>query len=152
LAVVVDRFEAHAYEQISRGGGRVIKMIGDEVMFAVDDAAVGAEIALSLREAIATEEALPDVRIGLARGPTLSWEGDLFGPTVNLAGRLVNLARPGTVLIADDLARQVQENPAYVVRRMRATRLKGIGRVRAWALRRAVDDPPEKRRRFGRLV
>ena len=37
LAEVVDQFERLAYDVVVAGGGRVVKMIGDEVMFLVDD-------------------------------------------------------------------------------------------------------------------
>ena len=84
-------------------GGRVVKMIGDEVMFAVDDGAFAADIAIALVEALVRDPDLPGVRVGLASGPTLSWEGDLYGPTVNLASRLVNIARPNSVHISDEL-------------------------------------------------
>ncbi len=114
-------------------------MIGDEVMFAVEDGVAAAEIALGLVEAYASDETLPDVRVGLALGPTVSWEGDLFGPTVNLASRLVNLARPSTILISDDLGQQLEGSPAFTLRHLRPARLKGIGRVRSWVLRRAAE-------------
>ena len=140
LAAMVDRFEALAYEHILERGGRVVKMIGDEVMFAVDDACAAAETALALAEAYAGDDALPDVRVGLATGPTLSWEGDLFGPTVNFASRLVNLARPATVLISDDLASELRERSRFALRALRPLSLKGIGRVRVWVLRRAPLD------------
>ena len=135
LAAMVDRFEALAYEQITRHGGRVVKMIGDEVMFSADVPAVAAQIALALVAAYAGDAALPEVRVGLALGPALSFEGDLFGPTVNLASRLVNIARPGTVLISDELAEQLQGLPAFVLRSLRPLRLKGIGRAHVWVLR-----------------
>jgi adenylate cyclase len=137
LAAIVDRFEAVAYKQVLERGGRVVKMIGDEVMFCVDDGARAAEIALALVEAHARDAGLPDVRVGVASGPALAWEGDLFGPTVNLASRLVNFARPGTVLVADELGEQLQDQPGLALLHLRAVRLKGIGRVRTWVLRRA---------------
>ena len=137
LAVMVDRFETTASDHIPRHGGRVVKMIGDEVMFVADDAAVAADIALALVDAHARDPALPDVRVGLASGPTLALEGDHFGPTVNLASRLVNLARPGTVLVSDELGAQLQARPGFVLRLLRPIRLQGIGRVRTWVLRRA---------------
>jgi len=138
LAATVDRFEAIAYEQIPLRGGRVVKMIGDEVMFAADDGAVAAEMALGLVDACARDDLVPDVRVGLAAGPVVSWEGDLYGPTVNLASRLVDTGRPGSVLVSDDLGRELAGNPAFVLRHLRAVKLKGIGRVRAWVLRRAT--------------
>ncbi len=137
LAAIVDRFEAIAYEQIPERGGRVVKTIGDEVMFAADDAAVAAEIALGLVEGHAREPGLPDSRAGVAIGPILAWEGDLFGPTVNLASRLVNLARPGTVLVGEDLGEQLRDHAGFALHHLRPVRLQGIGRVRPWVLRRA---------------
>ncbi len=138
LAGIVERFEAVAYAHIPERGGRVVKMIGDEVMFSVEDGAIAAEIALSLVEAHQRDAELPDVRVGLASGPTLAWEGDLYGPTVNLASRLVNLARPRTVLLSDDLGQHLHERDGFALHHLRPVNLQGIGRVRAWVLRRAV--------------
>jgi len=138
LAVIVDRFEAIAYEHVPEHGGRVVKMIGDEVMFAVDTPQAAVEIALGLVEAHARAAELPDVRVGLARGPTLAWEGDVYGPTVNLASRLVNVARPGTVLVSDALGQDLREEPGLTLRHLRPVRLQGIGRVRSWVVRRAA--------------
>lgn len=137
LAAMVDRFEAIVYEHVPERGGRVVKMIGDEVMFAVDDGRFAADIAVALVEAHARDTHLPDVRVGLASGPALSWEGDLFGPTVNLASRLVNLARPKTVVVSGELGDALRDDPRFELRRMRAVRLKGIGRTHPWVLRRA---------------
>lgn len=72
LAAMVDRFEQLAYEHIPHYGGRVVKMIGDEVMFGVDDVSAAAEIALALVEANGRDTQLPEVRVGLALGKTLS--------------------------------------------------------------------------------
>jgi adenylate cyclase len=146
LASMVDRFEALAYEQITRRGGRVVKMIGDEVMFTADVAAVAAEIALALVDTYASDPTLPEVRVGLALGPTLSFEGDLFGSTVNLASRLVNIARPGTALVSDELAALLRNAGAFTLRSLRPLRLKGIGRAHVWVLRpakvAAAPSPP----------
>jgi adenylate cyclase len=139
LAELVDRFEAIAYEQVLERRGWVVKMIGDEVMFAAPDAAAGAEIALALVAAHATDDRLPPVRVGVAEGPTLSWEGDLVGQTVNLAHRLVNLARPGTALVSDGLASALGADVRFVLRRLRPVRLKGLGPVRACVLRPPRD-------------
>ncbi|HZR81614.1 MAG TPA: adenylate/guanylate cyclase domain-containing protein [Candidatus Binatia bacterium] len=137
LTQIVDRFEALAYEHIVERGGRVAKMIGDEVMFAAHDAGSAAEIALALADAYARESDLPGVRVALARGPTLSWEGDLYGPTVNLASRLVNLARENTVLVSEDLGGELHGDPRFETRHLRPVSLRGIGRARMWVLRRA---------------
>ncbi len=137
LAKMVDRFEALAYEHIPERGGRIVKMIGDEVMFASEDVGRAADVAVALVEAYARDADVPEVRVGLASGPTLSWEGDLYGPTVNLASRLVNLARPNAVLISDELGERLGDDPRFELRHLRPVNLRGIGRVRPWVLRRA---------------
>ena len=145
LAGMVDRFEAIGYEHVPLHGGRVIKMIGDEIMFACDDVAGGAAIALALVEAHAADPDLPDIRVGLASGPTLQWDGDLFGPTVNLASRLVNVAHPGTVLVSETVAHALDGAPDVTLRPLRPVRLQGIGRVPTWVLRRGGDEPAARR-------
>lgn len=142
LAAMVERFEAIAYEHVPGRGGRIIKMIGDEVMFAHDDPRSGAEIALALAEAHAAVPDFPDVRVGLASGPAVAWDGDLFGPTVNLASRLVAMARPRTVLVSDALGLALESAQGLALRHLRAMPLQGIGRVRSWVLRRAEPPPP----------
>jgi len=137
---VIDHFESLVYAVVPEHGGRVVKMIGDAVMFSVDRVADAAEIALSLVERNATDSKLPEIRLGLALGPTVAFGGDLFGPTVNLASRLVDLARPGTVLVSDTIGTQLEEQPGWVVRRKHRVNLKGIGRVYTWALRRQKAD------------
>ena len=139
LAGMVDRFEALGYEHVPLHGGRVIKMIGDEIMFACDDVAGGAAIGLALVEAHAADPDLPDIRVGLASGPTLQWDGDLFGPTVNLASRLVNVARPGAVLVSESIAHALEGRSELALRPLRPVRLQGIGRVKSWVLRRAGE-------------
>lgn len=135
LAAAVDRFETLAYEHIPERGGRVIKMIGDEVMFTVDDGPTAAAIALALVDAYGRDPQLPAVRVGLALGPVLAWQGDLYGPTVNLASRLVNVARTGTVLASEELGERLEQDGGFALRHVRAERLKGIGRVRMWVVR-----------------
>ena len=112
-----------------------MKMIGDEVMFSVDDPVQGAHIALALVDAHARHDDLPDVRVGVASGPTLAWEGDLFGPTVNLASRLVNFARPATVVVSEALGQQLGAEQSFELLHLRPVKLEGVGRVRTWVLR-----------------
>jgi adenylate cyclase len=136
LANVVDRFEALAFDQVAGRGGRVAKMIGDEVMFVVDDPAAALETALDLAEAYADDEILSDVRVGLSWGDVLTREGDYYGPVVNLASRIVNIALPGAVVVSDSVHGLVEGDPRYVFHTLRQRNLKDIGRVRLWRVRR----------------
>lgn len=137
LATMVDRFEMRVFDHVPEHRGRVIKMIGDEVMFCTEHVSDAIAIAFALIDAHQEDPALPDIRVGLAMGPTLSWLGDLFGPTVNRASRVVNIARPATVLVSEELVAAVRADARYTVRELRAIRLRGIGKVRLGVVRRS---------------
>jgi len=136
LADVVDHFEKIIYQEIPDRGGRVIKTLGDEVMFSNPNPHAAAETALALAAACEADELLPHVRVGVAFGSTLAWEGDLYGPTVNLAHRLVGVARPGTVIVSEDLAQKLVDDETFTLVEIRDVKLKGIGRTKPWVLRR----------------
>jgi adenylate cyclase len=110
-------------------GGRIVKTIGDEVMFITEQPAAAANIALRLAEASTQDDVLPDARAGLAYGHVLSREGDYFGQVVNLASRLTELAYPRTVLVSSDLAAALDGDPEFSLRRFGRRRVRGIGRV-----------------------
>jgi adenylate cyclase len=149
LAAVVSRFEELAHDTVVVLGGRVVKMIGDEVMFVVQTAANAAQIGLSLSEAYAGDELLSDVRVALAMGPVLVQDGDFYGPVVNLASRLVGVANPGTVLISDEFRDALggEDDHEFQTRALRTRNLKDIGRVQVWKLTRAGSEPGADRRR-----
>ncbi|MFL6244130.1 MAG: adenylate/guanylate cyclase domain-containing protein, partial [Acidimicrobiia bacterium] len=119
------------------------KTIGDEVMFVAADTASAARIALRLTERSAVDELLPEARAGLASGTVLAQEGDYYGPVVNLASRLVELARPGSVLASTELHADLADDPAFAWQRLRSRRIRDIGRVEVWALERAEQHVPE---------
>ncbi len=141
LAAVVDQFERLAYDVVIAGGGRVVKMIGDEVMFLVEDPVMAAEIALGLADASRDAAGLGDVRVGLAIGPVLEREGDAYGATVNLASRATSIAYPGTVVVSPELRAALADSEAWAFRNMRPRFLKHIGRVQLSVLRRADEAP-----------
>jgi adenylate cyclase len=141
LAEVIDQFEHLAYDVIVVGGGRVVKMIGDEVMFVVDDPLCAAEIALGLADASHDAAELSDVRVGMAIGPVVEREGDAFGVTVNLASRATSIAYPGTVVVSPELREALEGHPGLTFKNMRPRFLKNIGRVSLSVLLRADDAP-----------
>lgn len=143
LAHVIGDFEAICRDIVSVGGGRVVKTVGDEIMFLADTPEDGAQIALSLSEAIAAEPGLPDVRVGLAWGSMFSRYGDVFGPTVNLAARLEGVAEPGAVVVDADTQRAIEAAlPGSFVELARSVHeLHGIGDVEAVKLGRGDAAP-----------
>jgi class 3 adenylate cyclase len=141
LAEIVEAFEARASDIIVAGGGRVVKTVGDEVLFVGDTALVTGEIALQLAEGMAADPVVPDVRVGVAFGTVLTRLGDVFGTTVNLASRLTAIAPPGAVLVDGAMATAMAGCRGYDLRsHWRARRLRGIGQVDASLLARAATD------------
>ncbi|MCW2755688.1 MAG: adenylate/guanylate cyclase protein [Marmoricola sp.] len=140
LARLVDAFEARALAIITGHNGRIIKTIGDEVLFAADLPADAAHIALELVEEHLVDDDFPQLRVGAAWGPVLNRLGDVFGPTVNIASRLTSIVRPGRVLVDKDLAEAIESNEDFKLRRMRRVSVKGYRRLEPWALRRPLDE------------
>lgn len=136
LASLVEHFEARALEIITAHSGRIIKTIGDEILYAADRPESVALIALELVEEHARDEDFPELRVGLAWGPVLNRLGDVFGPTVNIAARLTSVARPGTVVADKELAEALEADDQFELRRMRRTAVKGYRRLEPWRLRR----------------
>jgi adenylate cyclase len=135
LAALVEGFNAEAADVIVQNGGRLVKTIGDEVMFSSLEPASTASIALSLLEAVSPDKGYPPLRIGVATGRVIPREGDLFGPTVNLANRLVVVARPGTALIDRETRDALKEDARFDAVSIGQRHLKGVGRVRPYRLR-----------------
>ena len=77
--------------------GRVVKMLGDGVMFHLRDPARAAVAGLELVER-ARDAGLPPARVGVNAGPVVVRDGDYFGRTVNVAARVVDKAGPTQVL------------------------------------------------------
>lgn len=147
LALVVRRFEELAYDIVTEAGGRVVKTIGDEAMFVVEDPVAGARIGVGLAEAYARDDLLSDVRVGMAAGPVLVRDGDYYGPVVNLAARIVGIADPGSVLVSDELHSMLEGTApwAFAGRALRPRLLKDVGRVQLWTCWRAGEGatPPD---------
>jgi adenylate cyclase len=104
LAMAVADFETLAGGVIAAHDARLVKMIGDEVMYVATDAAVAAEIALELRDAVTGHSVLAGLRGGLVFGEVVAQDGDYYGPNVNLAARIVAHAEPGQVLASATVA------------------------------------------------
>lgn len=141
LAEFVQLFETEARDRITAAGGRVVKTIGDAVLFIADDVVTGAEVALALARAGSEDEAaqVPPVRVSLTWGRVLSRFGDVFGPTVNLAARLSDIASPGSVLLDSDTASRLAPYPAFALTAIEPQEVQGIGRVEPVRLQRAYQ-------------
>ena len=144
LSEFVQRFEAAARDVVTGAGGRVVKTIGDAVLFVADDARTGARVALGLAEVLGREidseplrlagladgaRGVTPVRVGLVWGRVLSRFGDVFGPTVNLAARLTDIAEPSTVLTDPVTAAALAADDSVVLENLDPVELHGLGTV-----------------------
>ena len=105
LAVVLAEFDERVTGVVYRGNGQLIKTLGDEAMFVSESASDACAIALQLVKDFAASP-LPPVRVGLAAGDVLSVFGDVYGPDVNLAARLVAAADSSTVVVSESVRAQ----------------------------------------------
>ena len=141
LSLALSEFDSSASEIVAGLGGRVVKLIGDGVMFATEDPVTATEIALQLVEAFVNHETLPPLRVGIATGNVLARDGDFSGAVVNLAARAVNVARPSTVLVDPETRLTIDTSDAYNCRVAGAFKLKGFERrVRLSRVKRASSD------------
>ena len=129
LAALVARFETVTYDTVARLGARLVKTIGDEVMFVSEDPEVGLQVALALTARTGRDDVLPRARAGVAFGPALAREGDYYGSVVNLAHRLVELGRPSSVIVSAELAGALGSHANFAFQRLRSRKLHGLGRV-----------------------
>jgi adenylate cyclase len=140
LRTLLDVFETLATEIVGQHGGRIVKTIGDEVLFQADDAAGAAEIALELLEAAAGHPELPELRAGLALGEVVTRLGDVYGSTVNIASRLTSIARPGWVLVDRELHAELEGDPRFRFKSRRPESVRGFHRLHSWRLLRGAPE------------
>jgi adenylate cyclase len=127
LARLVQGFESGVSDLITAHGGRIIKSLGDEVLFATHDPATAANIALDLAERVSRRKRIPGIRIGLEFGSVVTHAGDVFGDTVNLASRLTAMAEPNHILVGPALASALAYLPGYRLVTMPPIDVRGFG-------------------------
>ncbi|GAA3011458.1 adenylate/guanylate cyclase domain-containing protein [Actinokineospora diospyrosa] len=138
LVRLVDRFDAVTAEVVADNHGRIVKMLGDEVLFVADEPEHGARIAVELLERAEADPELPPLRAGLGYGRVLSRYGDVYGSVVNIASRLTSAARPGAVLVDKGLANALGDGADFTTRARRPISVRGYPRLRHSVLRRAT--------------
>jgi adenylate cyclase len=112
-----------------------VKWLGDGVMFYFPDPGPGVLAALDMVEGVAAES-LPPAHVGIDAGPVVFQEGDYFGRTVNIAARIAEYARPGEVLVSEEVVDAAEGTPVTFTK-IGPVELKGVtGTLRLHAARR----------------
>ncbi|HEX4976317.1 MAG TPA: adenylate/guanylate cyclase domain-containing protein [Nocardioides sp.] len=132
---LVEIFESRCADVVAARHGRIIKTLGDSVLFVADDPVRAMQIATSIVEVIGNDKRLPDVRLGLATGNVVMRLGDVFGPPVNLAARLTGVARRNRV-ITDAATANLLPVGEFETRALPPRPLRGFGVVEPVAVRR----------------
>jgi adenylate cyclase len=119
---------------VARPPVELIKTIGDGVMLVSPRTHALLDAAIALRaKARAEGVEFPPMRAGIALGPAVQRSGDWFGPAVNCASRIVDVARPGSIVVDEPARDQAGDGREWSKRKRK--RLKGIeGRVSLYTL------------------
>ena len=133
---LVELFESRCSDVVASQRGRVIKSIGDSVLFVNDDPVRAYDTAEGIINVIGRDSRMPDVRVGLATGSVVMRLGDVFGPPVNLASRLTAVARRNRIII-DARTAQLLPGEDFETRPLPARPVRGFGIVEPMAVRRA---------------
>lgn len=106
-------------------GGRAVKWLGDGVMFWFPNAVSGVMGAVQMIDGVEAED-LPRAHVGVHAGPVLFQEGDYYGNTVNMAARIGEFARPGEVLVSQEVVDRAEIGASISFREVGAVELKGV--------------------------
>ncbi|MGI9156092.1 MAG: adenylate/guanylate cyclase domain-containing protein [Marmoricola sp.] len=135
IGETVEVFENRCSDAVAQRRGRVIKTLGDSVLFVCGEAARAYDVAEDIVRQIGADHELPDVRVGLATGPVVLRLGDVFGPAVNLAARMTSVARRNRVIVDQRTAALLPVGD-FVTRVLPARPVRGFGDVEPVAVRR----------------
>jgi adenylate cyclase len=135
LGDVVEIFESRCADVVAGRHGRVIKTLGDSVLFVSEDPVGALDIAFDIVGVIGQDKRMPDVRLGLATGSVVMRMGDVFGPPVNMAARLTAVARRNRVIV-DQATADLLPPAEFETRLLPARPIRGFGLVEPVAARR----------------
>jgi adenylate cyclase len=116
---------------VTNHGGRVVKTVGDEILAAFPTATKATDAAQSMHFDMqdATRpggHSVPlKLRIGVHYGPAIEADGDIFGDTVNVAARLVGIAKENQIIVSEPTLRKLAPNMQNRSRPISLPNLKG---------------------------
>lgn len=133
---LVELFESRCADVVAVQHGRIIKSLGDSVLFVNDDPIRAYDTAAGIINVIGRDPRMPDVRLGLATGSVVMRLGDVFGPPVNMAARLTAVARRNRIII-DERTAEILPADQFETRRLPARPVRGFGIVEPVAVTRS---------------
>jgi len=92
-------------------GGRVVQTIGDEVLCVFPTALAAAQAATEMQSRVEMQDPVSgqrlQIHVGLQFGPVLEKGQDVFGDCVNVAARMVKLAKPSQIIAAGECVKAI---------------------------------------------
>lgn len=129
VADVLGSFEDAVHAAVTAVGEvLVVKFIGDAVMLVSGSLDRLVDVLTRVVDAPLPDGEEVERRAGAGAGPVVIRDGDDVGTPVNIAARLTDLARPGSVLVAEDAVERLSDD--WTSRQLRPRKLKGLGRSR----------------------
>jgi adenylate cyclase len=101
-AALAARLTPLVQRSAERHDGKVVKWLGDGVMFYFGDPGRAVAAALEMLDVL-RDAGLPPAHVGIQTGPVVFQDGDYFGRTVNLAARIAGHAEPGQLLVSQEV-------------------------------------------------
>lgn len=140
---LLDEHDRIIREALVASHGREVKHTGDGIMASFDEVPDALECALAIREGFRarneTASTALGVRIGIAAGEPVDRDGDLFGPTVNLASRLCAASDPDSVLVSEGV-HEASSSTEFAFTEVDERSLKGFAKpVRAFEFHGAAS-------------
>ena len=132
LARALDGFQAAAYRAAIVRGSRIVKTVGDEIMFVTDTPDLGLTVAMELAQGFEFNGERIDVHVGIAWGGVLARDGDFYGATVNVASRLCDAAPARGVLLDRSTREALEAGEHQKVGTHAPAQAAGLGEIDAW--------------------
>jgi adenylate cyclase len=132
---MVEIFESRCADVVAGQRGRVIKSLGDAVLFVNEDPIRAYDTAEGIIAVVGRDPRMPDVRVGLSSGSVVMRLGDVFGRPVNMAARLTAVARRNRVIVDQETADLLPDDQ-FEARALPPRPVRGFGLVEPVAVRR----------------
>lgn len=137
LERTLETFERDVSLRVAAVGGRVVKTLGDGVLYTTPTSRNAVEVALDTAAAHDEDEELPSVCAGVASGAVVERLGDVYGEPVNLASRLSELAKPGSLLVDRNAAAELEKDEELQVRPLERRSVRGFRSLHPFLVRRS---------------
>lgn len=132
-------------DAVGEGGGTVFSTMGDGLAAAFSNSNDAVAAMVAAQDALLAnpwpDECVIQVRMGANAGPAHHRNDDFFGPTVNLAARIMSAGHGGQIVVSETMAAELTVDPQWIIEPLGAHRLKGVAGQTGLAMVRGNNQP-----------